>query len=75
MDLRWTRILDRLWLSLSGAAAVSVALQGGAAFGRRAWPLEPDAAFLAARAATPPDSARASRSVAGCRAAGAAGIR
>jgi hypothetical protein len=75
VNLRWTPILDRLWLGLSGAAAVSVALQGGAAFGRRVWPLEPDAAFLAARAATPPDSARSPRPVAGCRDAGVAGTR
>lgn len=75
MSLRWNRILDRLWLGLSGAAALSAALQWGAAFGRRAWPLEPDAAFLAAQAATPPDSAPSPRPVAGCRAAGAAGTR
>ncbi len=38
MSLRWDRILDRLWLALSGGAAVTVALHGGAQLGLRGWP-------------------------------------
>jgi hypothetical protein len=68
MSLRWDRILDRLWLALSGGAAVTVALHGGAHLGLRGWPA--GSAVLAAQAAAPGESVRAPASGTGCREAG-----
>ncbi|MBN6824596.1 hypothetical protein JRF84_34090, partial [Methylobacterium organophilum] len=39
MGLRWDRVLDRAWLALASAAAVTVAVHEGGAVGRRAWTL------------------------------------
>ena len=57
MNLRADRILDRLWLALSGAAALTVALQWGAQLGLRTG--SAGAAFLAAEAAAPDRSGTA----------------
>ena len=51
MSLRGDRILDRLWLALAGAAALTVALQWGAQLGLRTG--SAGAAVLAAEAAAP----------------------
>ncbi|MGU3464572.1 hypothetical protein ACLBXO_06920 [Methylobacterium sp. C33D] len=63
MRLRWDRVLDRAWLALAAAAAVTVAVHEGAAVGRRAWTLESAGAALAAPAgsgrAVPPARAAA----------------
>jgi hypothetical protein len=48
---RWTTILDGLWLALSGAAALAVALDLGARVGLRAW--SSGDAVLTAQAAAP----------------------
>jgi len=50
MSLHWDRILDRIWLALSGAAAIAITLQLGAQLGARPWSID---AVLAARAAAP----------------------
>lgn len=65
MNLRRDRILDRLWLALSGAAALSVALQWGTQLGLRPW--FSGAAVLAAQAAAPDGFAQTARQAAGCR--------
>ena len=62
MTLGWDRILDRVWLALSGAAAIAITLQLGAHLGARPWSID---ALLAAHAA-PASLSRA----AGCRDAG-----
>ena len=49
MEQRWDRILDRLWLSLSGIVALAVALQWGVQLGHRDW--SPGTAILTAEAA------------------------
>ncbi|WCS24683.1 hypothetical protein LOK46_26735 [Methylobacterium sp. NMS14P] len=63
MRLRWDRVLDRAWLGLAAAAAVTVAIHEGAAVGRRAWTLGSGGAALAAPAeggrAVPPARAAA----------------
>jgi hypothetical protein len=71
MRLRWGRILDRAWLALAGAAAVALALHGGARTGRRVWPAGAEGAVLAAQAAGPDEAARPSGPGAACRAAAA----
>lgn len=66
MRLRRNAILDRLWLILSGGAALALALHGGAQFGQRGW----SAAGLVAQAAqagVPDVPARANRLSDGCR--------
>jgi hypothetical protein len=50
MSPHWNRILDRVWLALSGAAALAVTLQLGAQLGARPWSID---AVLAAQAAAP----------------------
>ena len=71
MGVQRDRILDRLWLALSGGAALSIALHGGAQLGLRPWPV--GAAVLTAGAAATGGLARPSRLVAGCRDGGAGG--
>lgn len=50
MRLRWDRVLDRAWLALASAAAVTVAVHEGGAVGRRAWTLGAGGAAQAAPA-------------------------
>ncbi|MHC2103388.1 MULTISPECIES: hypothetical protein [unclassified Methylobacterium] len=52
MSLHRDRILDRVWLTLSGAAVIAVTLQLGARLGARPWPI--DAALAAQAAASVP---------------------
>ncbi|KAA0125297.1 hypothetical protein CIW48_02880 [Methylobacterium sp. P1-11] len=63
MRLRWNRVLDRAWLALTAAAAMTVAVHEGGAFGRWAWTLGSGGAALAAPAgpggAIPPARAAA----------------
>lgn len=68
MQRTWDRVLDRLWLALSGAAALALALQGGAQLGQRGW--SNGGALQAAQAATPDASVDADRQGTGCRAGG-----
>lgn len=51
MRLLWDRVLDRAWLGLAAAAAVTVAVHEGAAVGRLAWTLGSGGAAQAAQAA------------------------
>jgi hypothetical protein len=62
--LRWDRILDRLWLAASGAAALALALDLGAQVGSRGW--SSDGAVLTALAA-PLSRPASNRPVPGCR--------
>ncbi|MCJ2049704.1 hypothetical protein [Methylobacterium sp. J-070] len=71
MSLRRNRVLDRLWLSLSGAAALSVALHAGTQLGLRSWFPRAGTAAPAAQAAVAEESGPA----AGCRDAGSAAVR
>ena len=64
MSRQWNRILDRIWLALSGAASIAIMLQLGAQFGVRPWSID---AVLAAHAAAPATLFR-SAPPAGCRA-------
>jgi hypothetical protein len=50
MRLLWDRVLDRAWLGLAAAAAVTVAVHEGAAVGRLAWTLGSGGAAQAAPA-------------------------
>lgn len=50
MHLLWDRVLDRAWLAVAAAAAVTVAVHAGGAVGRRAWTLGSGGAALAAPA-------------------------
>lgn len=63
MRLLWDRVLDRAWLGLAAAAAVTVAVHEGATVGRLAWTLGSGGAALAAPAgagrAVPPARAAA----------------
>ena len=52
MRLLFDRVLDRAWLGLAAAAAVTVAVHEGAAVGRRAWTLGSGGAAQAAPAGT-----------------------
>ncbi|SFL30889.1 hypothetical protein [Methylobacterium pseudosasicola] len=63
MSRHWDRILDRIWLALSGAAAIAIMLQLGAQVGARPWSID---AVLAAHAAAPASLVRPSLP-AGCR--------
>ncbi|MCJ2092598.1 hypothetical protein MKK67_08800 [Methylobacterium sp. J-072] len=63
MSRHWNRILDRIWLALSGAAAIAIMLQLGAQIGARPWSID---AVLAAHAAAPASLFRPSPP-AGCR--------
>ncbi|MGH1571445.1 hypothetical protein ACRAWG_13030 [Methylobacterium sp. P31] len=67
MCLRWDRILDRLWLALSGAAVVAAALHLGAQLGLRHWVSGAGAAVLIARAAAPEAVVRTDGPGQGCR--------
>lgn len=67
--MRWDGILDRLWLLLSGGAALALALQGGAELGQRGWS-SATAAALAVQVAVPDAAARANPMSAGCRTGG-----
>lgn len=49
MHLRLDQVLDRAWLALAGAAALTAALHGGAQVGRRPW--RPGTGVLTAQAA------------------------
>ncbi|MGU3666391.1 hypothetical protein ACLBX9_19565 [Methylobacterium sp. A49B] len=73
MNLCRDRILDRLWLALSGAAALSAALQAGAQIGAR--PCSSGGPFLAAQATASDMPARTALSAAGCRDAHPGGLR
>ena len=65
MNLYRDRTLDRVWLALSGAAALSAGLQSGVQIGLRPWSSgEP---VLAAQAAVSDVPARTARRGAGCR--------
>ena len=55
MSLRRDRVLDRVWLTLSGAAVIAVTLQLGARLGARPWPID---AVLSAQAAASVPSRR-----------------
>ncbi|MCJ2056703.1 hypothetical protein MKL09_09065 [Methylobacterium sp. J-048] len=63
MSRRWDRILDRIWLALSGAVSIAIMLQMGAQLGDRPWSID---AVLAAHAAAPAALFR-SAAPAGCR--------
>ncbi len=69
MGLTFDRILDRLWLVLAGAAALALALHGGAQLGLRGW--SSGAPVQTAQAAAPAAPTRTDRHGAGCRDAGA----
>lgn len=56
MSLRGDRVLDRVWLTLSGAAVIAVTLQLGARLGARPWPI--DAVLSAQAAASVPSVCR-----------------
>ena len=73
MNLHRDRILDRLWLALSAAAALSAALQWGAQVGVRPW--SSGIPIPAAQAAVPDLSARTARRAAGCRDERSGGLR
>lgn len=64
MEQRWDRILDRLWLSLSGIAALAVALHWGVQLGHRTW--SSGTPVLTAEAAPAPFR-RSARPGSGCR--------
>ncbi|MGH1588186.1 hypothetical protein ACRBEV_07230 [Methylobacterium phyllosphaerae] len=53
MHLRWDRFLDRAWLALAGAAAVTVALHEGSQLGHGIRLPGAAGAVLAAQAAGP----------------------
>jgi len=64
MEPRWDRILDRLWLALSGIAAMALALHWGVQLGHRDW--SSGTAVLTAEAAPGPIR-RSARPGPGCR--------
>jgi len=63
--LRWDHLLDRLWLTASGTAALALALHLGAQVGPRGW--SSDGAVLTALAAAPGLRPAANRTEPGCR--------
>jgi hypothetical protein len=67
MHLRWDQVLDRAWLGLAGAAALTVALHGGTQVGRRAWP--PGTGGVLTAQAAPDGAVRPVRPGDACRAA------
>ena len=63
--LRWDHLLDRLWLTVSGTAALAIALDLGTQVGSRGW--SSDGAVLTALVAAPGSRPASNRPDPGCR--------